>query len=220
MNRILVLVSRERRSGHISLTATQWPPARRWTCRSGGSSDVSASGTTFALSSHLHARLMSSTRARVATPFLPTTSSHLPRQLIASHQVICSILQIHRRPSMSLACHDCAAHAFRPHIPSPLSPRRANIHGPRPPLFAAMPDSIFMREQPKAASASVSADAKATLRQPKRGVRSAKVPKADELREKRRGLFLRKVKEGREEKRFGARGEDVCAPPRADGCGR
>lgn len=45
--------------------------------------------------------------------------------------------------------------------------------------------------------------------QPKREVRKAKVPKQDELKEKRRHMFLRKVKEGREDKRWESRGEDV-----------
>jgi len=45
--------------------------------------------------------------------------------------------------------------------------------------------------------------------QPKREVRKAKVPKQDELKEKRRHMFLRKVKEGREDKRWESRGEDI-----------
>lgn len=43
----------------------------------------------------------------------------------------------------------------------------------------------------------------------KRPVKKAPSPKQDELKERRRGMFLKKVKEGREDKRFEARGEDV-----------
>ena len=44
----------------------------------------------------------------------------------------------------------------------------------------------------------------------KRAVKKAPSPKHDELKERRRGMFLKKVQEGREARRFEARGEDVC----------
>ena len=47
----------------------------------------------------------------------------------------------------------------------------------------------------------------------KRPVKKAPSPKQDELKERRRNMFLRKVQDGREEKRFEARGEDVCCVP-------
>lgn len=47
----------------------------------------------------------------------------------------------------------------------------------------------------------------------KRPVKKAPSPKPDELKERRRKLFLRKVQDGREERRFEARGEDVCVTP-------
>lgn len=97
--------------------------------------------------------------------------------------------------------HDCAAHAFRPHVPSPLSPRSTNIYGRRP-------DILFMNEEAVNQEERKFPPAKFTP-QPKREVRKAKVPKQDELKEKRRHMFLRKVKEGREDKRWESRGEDV-----------
>lgn len=43
----------------------------------------------------------------------------------------------------------------------------------------------------------------------KRAVKKAPSPKHDDLKERRRSMFLKKVKEGREDRRFEARGEDV-----------
>ncbi|KAK5110147.1 hypothetical protein LTR62_006281 [Meristemomyces frigidus] len=43
----------------------------------------------------------------------------------------------------------------------------------------------------------------------KRSVKKAPSPKPDEVREKRRGIFLKKVREGREDKRYEQRGEDI-----------
>lgn len=43
----------------------------------------------------------------------------------------------------------------------------------------------------------------------KRAVKKAPTPRQDDLRERRRGQFLKKVREGREDRRFEARGEDV-----------
>ena len=43
----------------------------------------------------------------------------------------------------------------------------------------------------------------------KRTVKKAPSPKQDELKEWRRDIFLKKVKQGREDKRFETRGEDV-----------
>lgn len=46
----------------------------------------------------------------------------------------------------------------------------------------------------------------------KRPVKKAPSPKQEELKERRRRMFLRKVKEGREERRWENRGEDVWLP--------
>lgn len=43
----------------------------------------------------------------------------------------------------------------------------------------------------------------------KREIKKAPAASQDALKDKRRGMFLRKVREGREDKRFEARGEDV-----------
>lgn len=43
----------------------------------------------------------------------------------------------------------------------------------------------------------------------KRPVKKAPSPKQDELKERRRSMFLKKVRDGRDDKRFEARGEDV-----------
>ena len=44
----------------------------------------------------------------------------------------------------------------------------------------------------------------------KRDIKKAPAASQDALKDKRRGMFLRKVREGREDRRFEARGEDVC----------
>ncbi len=43
----------------------------------------------------------------------------------------------------------------------------------------------------------------------KRAVRKAPSPRQDDLKERRRSMFLRKITDGREERRFESRGEDV-----------
>lgn len=43
----------------------------------------------------------------------------------------------------------------------------------------------------------------------KRAVKKAPSPRPDELKERRRKLFLKNVRDGRDEKRFERRGEDV-----------
>lgn len=90
-------------------------------------------------------------------------------------------------------------HAFLPAVPSPLSPRSANIYGRRRDAFMSASKSADEKEQKQVASVPFS----------KRTVKKTPSPKQDELKERRRNLFLKKVKEGREDKRFEARGEDV-----------
>lgn len=51
------------------------------------------------------------------------------------------------------------------------------------------------------------ADAGAYSRRP---IKKAPSPKQDELKERRKKNFLKKVQEGRNDKRFEARAEDVC----------
>ena len=46
----------------------------------------------------------------------------------------------------------------------------------------------------------------------KRAIKRAPVVSQDALKERRRGMFLKKVREGREDKRFEKHGEDVSIP--------
>jgi hypothetical protein len=46
----------------------------------------------------------------------------------------------------------------------------------------------------------------------KRAIKKAPTVSQDALKERRRGMFLKKVREGREDKRFERHGEDVCIP--------
>jgi hypothetical protein len=46
----------------------------------------------------------------------------------------------------------------------------------------------------------------------KRAIKKAPAVSQDALKERRRGMFLKKVREGREDKRFERHGEDVCIP--------
>lgn len=109
-----------------------------------------------------------------------------------------------------LARHDCAPHAFLPHVPSPLSPRSANIYGVR----SSTPSSFYMSGENAVSEGrkwvSEQPPVVGFTTKPKREVRRAKVPGQDELTKRRRALFLRKVGEGREERRWESRGEDVC----------
>ena len=89
--------------------------------------------------------------------------------------------------------------AFLPAIPSPLSPRSANV-----------PTKPFMSAQKADASNTNGQDVKEkTVPFPKRPVKKAPSPTQNELKTQRRKLFLRKVAEGREEGRWERRGEDV-----------
>lgn len=89
-----------------------------------------------------------------------------------------------------------ASHGFLPTIPSPLSPRSANIYGRRRFSFMSSSDEKLDNNTQN-------------IPYSKRPVKKAPSPKQDELKERRRKLFLKKVQDEREEKRFEARGEDV-----------
>ena len=86
---------------------------------------------------------------------------------------------------------------FLPKIPSPLSPRSANIHGngTARPIF--MSDDLSKPQSPS------------PVPYAKRAIKRAPVVSQDALKERRRGMFLKKVREGREDKRFEKHGEDV-----------
>ena len=89
---------------------------------------------------------------------------------------------------------------FLPKIPSPLSPRSANIHGngSARPIF--MSDDLNKPQSPS------------PVPYAKRAIKRAPVVSQDALKERRRGMFLKKVREGREDKRFEKHGEDVSIP--------
>ncbi|KAK5127627.1 hypothetical protein LTR85_006968 [Meristemomyces frigidus] len=95
-------------------------------------------------------------------------------------------------------CTDYSTHGFLPTVPSPLSPRSTNIYGRRP-LY--MSSDAVTKEERKIAPT------RFTPQRPT--VKKAPVPKQDELKERRRSMFLKKVREGREEKRWESRGEDM-----------
>lgn len=87
---------------------------------------------------------------------------------------------------------------FLPKIPSPLSPRSANIqsNGSTRPIFMSSDDL----NKPQSPS---------PVPYAKRAIKRAPVVSQDALKERRRGMFLKKVREGREDKRFEKHGEDV-----------
>lgn len=105
-----------------------------------------------------------------------------------------------------------AHNAFLPPIPSPLSPRSANV-GTRTLRFS-MSTSNLDQENAKVNANTSASEPKCEKPVPfsKRTVKKAPSPTQDELKERRRRNFLRKVEEGREGRRFESRGEDVNAP--------
>jgi hypothetical protein len=105
---------------------------------------------------------------------------------------------------------------FLPKIPSPLSPRSANINGsasssssngnrPQQPNFMSSENDA---SKPQHFTFSAPAPA-APLPYSKRAIKRAPAVSQDALTERRRGMFLKKVREGREDRRFERHGEDV-----------
>jgi hypothetical protein len=103
-------------------------------------------------------------------------------------------------------------HAFRPAVPSPLSPRSVNIYGPRqqPPPMS--------NEQPFKPAASITSTGGKTFSSPaptkptpfsQRNIKKTPSPRSDDLRAQRRNAFLRKVRDGRDDRRFELREDDV-----------
>jgi hypothetical protein len=106
---------------------------------------------------------------------------------------------------------------FLPKIPSPLSPRSANINGsasssssngnrPQQPNFMSSENDA---SKPQHFTFSAPAPAPAPLPYSKRAIKRAPAVSQDALTERRRGMFLKKVREGREDRRFERHGEDV-----------
>ncbi|WPG98271.1 pentatricopeptide repeat-containing protein, chloroplastic [Acrodontium crateriforme] len=99
-----------------------------------------------------------------------------------------------------------ASHNFLPPVPSPLSPRSINVYGRRSLGFMSSPDHKLTsdRNPPQTRARDDS-----SIPFAKRPVKKAPSTKQNELQERRRGLFLKKVRDGRDDKRFEARGEDM-----------
>nr|POE82271.1 hypothetical protein CFP56_67035 [Quercus suber] len=125
--------------------------------------------------------------------------------------------------------------AFQPAVPSPLSPRSVNIYGGSRriisinrtegdmddkqslPIFSSSPvtsnHASTTNANPSSPSPSPQSRTSNSLKNStttfsKRKIKQVPGLHHDELNERRRGIFLRKVKDGREEKRF----DDVSAP--------
>lgn len=92
---------------------------------------------------------------------------------------------------------------FLPKIPSPLSPRSANIYG-----------GARQQQQPIFMSDDSNKQQNSPVPYSKRAIKRAPTVSQDALKERRRGMFLKKVREGREDKRFEKHGEDVSLPLR------
>ncbi|KAK1080766.1 hypothetical protein LTR33_005267 [Friedmanniomyces endolithicus] len=112
--------------------------------------------------------------------------------------------------STTTASTNSFAFAFHPPISSPLSPRSANIHG-RHPAYMSSPDDKTYAQSPSQLSHTHPESDQTNGRQgsAKRAPKKAPSPQQDDLRETRRRLFLRNVREGREDKRWEHRGEDI-----------
>jgi hypothetical protein len=128
-------------------------------------------------------------------PFVSTTThlsttiarlSHLSSHRISQRQTMLASPFYYQSQQTPTYHHQ--TREFLPKIPSPLSPRSANIHG------SASSNNGNRPHQPNFMNSANS---------------DAPTVSQDALTERRRGMFLRKVREGREDKRFERHGEDV-----------
>jgi hypothetical protein len=93
-------------------------------------------------------------------------------------------------------------HKFLPSVPSPLSPRRANVK--------SSSTSFWSFDTSMATSASQHAsNQQSHVPFSSRPVKAAPVPRSDALRERRRDMFLRKVRQARDENKWDSRIDDV-----------
>ncbi|KAK0347665.1 hypothetical protein LTR91_000765 [Friedmanniomyces endolithicus] len=111
--------------------------------------------------------------------------------------------------STTTASTNSFAFAFHPPISSPLSPRSANIHGRHPAYMSSPDNKTHARTLPQSENHSASYQLSGNQGSAKRAPKKAPSPRQDDLRETRRRLFLRNVREGREDKRWEHRGEDI-----------
>ena len=87
-------------------------------------------------------------------------------------------------------------HKFLPSVPSPLSPRRANVKSSSTSFWSPQHASNQQSHVPFSS----------------RPVKAAPVPRSDALRERRRDMFLRKVRQARDENKWDSRIDDVHFP--------
>jgi hypothetical protein len=94
------------------------------------------------------------------------------------------------------------SHKFLPSVPSPLSPRRANVKSPSTSFWSF--DTSMATSAPQNAS-----NQQSHVPFSSRPVKAAPVPRSDALRERRRDMFLRKVRQARDENKWDSRIDDV-----------
>lgn len=94
-------------------------------------------------------------------------------------------------------------HKFLPSVPSPLSPRRANVKSPS--TFVWSFDTSMATSAPQQAP-----NQQSHVPFSSRPVKTAPTPRSDALRERRRDMFLRKVRQSRDDNKWDSRIDDVC----------
>ncbi|CAD0113466.1 unnamed protein product [Aureobasidium uvarum] len=93
-------------------------------------------------------------------------------------------------------------HKFLPSVPSPLSPRRANVKNST---------SFWSFDTSMATSTSQQASNQPShVPFSSRPVKAAPIPRSDALRERRRDMFLRKVRQARDENKWDSRIDDMA----------
>ncbi|KAI4720287.1 hypothetical protein E4T48_03415 [Aureobasidium sp. EXF-10727] len=93
-------------------------------------------------------------------------------------------------------------HKFLPSVPSPLSPRRANVKSST--SFWSF-DTSMATSAPQQAS-----NQQSHVPFSSRPVKAAPIPRSDALRERRRDMFLRKVRQARDENKWDSRIDDMA----------
>lgn len=93
-------------------------------------------------------------------------------------------------------------HKFLPSVPSPLSPRRANVQASSSSFWSF--DTSMTNSTPQQAS-----NQQSHVPFSSRPVKTAPIPRSDALRERRRDMFLRKVRQSRDDNKWDSRIDDV-----------
>ncbi|THX75218.1 hypothetical protein D6D04_07515 [Aureobasidium pullulans] len=94
-------------------------------------------------------------------------------------------------------------HKFLPSVPSPLSPRRANVQASSSSFWSF--DTSMTTSTPQQAS-----NQRSHVPFSSRPVKTAPVPRSDALRERRRDMFLRKVRQSRDDNKWDSRIDDMA----------